>query len=108
MSKRRGGRNRGATEAAAQTSPRSHRYRQLRHPFEPQRVFSDDAISAIHNKALLVLEELGIKMLLPQARTIFAGAGSLVDESCQMVRIGADLVQQALKTAPPSTRIRAI
>ncbi len=89
------------------TPPRSHGYRQLRHPFAPQRVFSDDAIADIHEMALRALSELGMKILLPEARGIFAKAGALVDEDSQMVRIGSDLVEQALRTTPRSVRMRA-
>jgi trimethylamine--corrinoid protein Co-methyltransferase len=41
----------------------------LRNPFPPMApVFSDDRMAAIHEAALTVLEELGIKVLLPEAR----------------------------------------
>jgi trimethylamine---corrinoid protein Co-methyltransferase len=89
-------------EAAA---PETGHYRQLKHPFTPQKVFSDDEIAAIHQTALQVLEELGIKILLPEARDIFAAAGAIVKED--MVYIGRDLVERALATAPTSFRLRA-
>ena len=90
-----------------QGAPRSHAYRQLKHPFEPQRVFSDDAIESIHNMALRVLEELGMKILLPKARELFHQAGAIVDDDAQMVRIGFDIVEAALASAPRSIRLRA-
>ncbi|MGB3279602.1 MAG: trimethylamine methyltransferase family protein, partial [Pseudorhodobacter sp.] len=80
MTTRRGGRNRSPETE----SPRSHSYRNLRHPFAPQRVFSDDAIANIHAMALRVLSELGLKILHPEARTILKSAGALVDEATQM------------------------
>ncbi len=80
-------------------------YRNLKHPFEPQKVFSDDEIANIHETALRVLEELGIKVLLPEAREVFAKAGARVVEN--MVFIGRDIVAAALKTAPKSFRLRA-
>ena len=90
------------------TSPaRSHAYRQLRHPFDAQRVFSDDAIQNIHNMSLRLLEELGIKILSATARDIFKAASSLVDDQDNMVRIGRDIVETALTTAPQSIRLRA-
>ncbi len=98
----RRGRTKGRT-----TTARVVNYRQLRHPFEPQRVFSDDAVAAMHEMALKLLEDLGIKMLLPEARAIFAKAGARVDETNQMVHIGRDIVRAALTTAPQSFRLRA-
>jgi trimethylamine--corrinoid protein Co-methyltransferase len=82
-------------------------YAQLRHPFAPQRAFSEDEIAAMHDTALRVLEDLGIRILLDEARTIFGAAGALVDDESQMVRIGRDMVGAALATAPRSIRLRA-
>ena len=82
-------------------------YRHLKNPFQPQIVFSDDHVEAIHASALRVLEELGIRILLPEGREIFRNAGAIVDDETQMVQIGSDLVDQALKSAPRSIRLRA-
>jgi len=91
----------------SQLPPRSHAYRQLKHPFQPQRVFSDDAIENMHNMALRVLEELGMKMLLAEARDLFKSAGATADDNTQMVRIGREIVEAALLSAPRSIRLRA-
>lgn len=80
---------------------------QLRHPFTPQGAFSQDEIAAMHDTALRVLENLGIRILLAEARAIFRAAGALVDEDSQMVCIGRDMVAAALTTAPRSIRLRA-
>lgn len=82
-------------------------YKRLRHPFAPQGVFSDDEVAEMHNTALRVLEELGLKILLPEGREIFKAAGALVDEETEMVRIGRDIVEAGLKTAPRSIHMRA-
>lgn len=93
--------------SAEQSTPRSHAYRQLKHPFKPQRVFSDDAIESMHNMALRLLEELGMKILLPEARDIFQQAGAIVEDDTQMVYIGREIVAAALASAPSSIRLRA-
>lgn len=85
---------------------RQSRYRNLRNSFAPQAIFSDDEVHDIHATALRVLEELGIRVLLPDARRRLAAAGALVDEDSMMVRIGRDIVAAALATAP--RRIEAI
>lgn len=92
-------RGRGDGVAAAGRQPN---YRNLRNPFTPQTVFSDDRVAAIHAVALRVLEELGIKVLLPQARAVFKAAGAIVDENTEMVRIGREIVTAALASAPKS------
>jgi len=98
---RTGGRRR-STPAAPE---RVVNYRQLRHPFTPQKVFSDDEVAALHDAALRVLEELGLRVLLPEARDILRRAGARVVED--MVFIGRDMVASALSSAPPSIRMRA-
>lgn len=100
---RRGRRRRTGADTVIES--RSLRYRQLKHPFEPQKVFSDDEINSIHETALRVLKELGIKVLLPEARDIFAAAGARVEDD--MVFIDRDIVDAALHTAPSNIRLRA-
>ena len=100
---RRQGREARRTAAPARVT----NYRRLRHPFAPQRVLSEDAVAAIHETALRVLEELGIVVLLPEARMIYARGGAIVDEGTGLVRIGREIVAAALAAAPRSIRIRA-
>jgi len=100
-------RGRRAKHAAAETSARAVDYRNLRNPFPTMNVFSDDRIEAMHEAALDVLERLGIKVLLPEARTILARAGAHVDEDSEMVYLGRDIVEAALAIAPRSITCRA-
>ena len=100
--RRNGGRKR-AKEALA-TPLRCPNYRRLRHPYSAQTVFSEDEIQALHNTALRVLQELGIKVLLPEARDILAKGGAGIKGD--MVFFGADMVAEALRVAPSSFRIR--
>lgn len=72
---------------------------QLRNPFRPFAPASADEIEAIHQATLAILERIGIKFFLKEARDIFRRAGALVDEDSQLVRMGGDIVEQALATA---------
>ncbi len=96
---RRGGRKR-ATQATG--SKRQVDYHRLRNPFPPVGVFTDDRVEKMHETSLRVLEELGMKVLLPEAREIFREAGAIVDDDAEMVRIGRDIVEATLETAPRS------
>ncbi len=82
----------------------SHRravdYRHLKNPLLHQPAFSDDRVAAIHETALRVVEELGIRVLNDEARALYRGAGAEVDETTQMVRIDRGLVADALASAP--------
>ncbi len=81
---------------------RKTNYRHLRNPFRPQGIFSDDEVENIHQTALRILQELGMRVLLPEARALFEKAGALVDEDSQMVRIGPEIVEAAISVAPTS------
>lgn len=70
-------------------------------------VFPADQIADIHNTALRILQELGVKVLLPEARRIYAAAGARVDEGSEMVFIGRDMVEAAVASAPKSIACRA-
>lgn len=95
---------RGRKRALADTTPRrTVNYRQLRNPFTPQNVFSQDEVAELHATSLRVLRELGIKVLLPEARDLFAAAGARVVDD--MVYLDADVVDAALTTAPKSFTI---
>lgn len=65
-------------------------------------VFSSDQIGDMHETSLRLLEDLGVKVLLAEARSTFAVAGARVDEATQMVYIGREIVNAAVKTAPKS------
>jgi len=81
-SRRRGG------EGSANASNRSARqvdYRNLTSPMPLMNAFSEDRAEAIHEASLRVLEELGIRVLLTEARQLFKAGGARVDETTEMV-----------------------
>ena len=100
------------TEARAQkrkrrrmdTAPPPRRnvdYHNLKNPFTPMQVFTDDRIAAIHDAALTVLESLGIKVLLPEARDLYLAAGATLKND-DMIHMGREIVKAALTSAPRS------
>ncbi len=99
-------RRRGRRGEAKGTAGRAVDYRNLRNPFPPMAVFSDDQIAAMHDTALKILEDLGIRVLLPGARAIYRAGGARIDEDNEMVYIGRDMVAAALSSAPRSITIK--
>lgn len=81
-------------------------YWNLQNPFPMQPVFSEDEIASMHETALRVLEELGLRVLNAEARALFGAAGAIVDEDSEMVRIGREIIEQALVTAPRSITLK--
>ncbi|MEM9969928.1 MAG: trimethylamine methyltransferase family protein [Pseudomonadota bacterium] len=76
-------------------------YRRLRNPFPPMNVFTEDRVAAIHEASLTVLEDLGIRVLLPAARDHFVAGGATL-KSGDMVHVGREMVEAALASAPRS------
>jgi trimethylamine--corrinoid protein Co-methyltransferase len=98
MSRRtRRGRHHGVADTSHQ---RKVDYRNLRNTLLRQPAFSEDRLEAIHDTALRVLEELGIKVLNDEARTILHGAGARVDAASLLVKIDRAMVAAALASAP--------
>ena len=80
-------------------------YHNLSHNFAPQRFFSDDKIAQLHETALEALETIGIVFLLPEAQKIFQQAGAIIEGD--NVKIGRDLVEDALSHCPKYMELRA-
>lgn len=95
-------RRRRAAKGELGGGTRNPNYRQLTNPFPVMNAFSDDRIEAIHDAALEILEDIGIKVLLPEARKIFREGGAKVSEDDEFVWIGREMVDSALKSAPKS------
>ena len=100
QTERRGRRRPASAASAVPVVDRSRSYRHLTNPFEPLKVFSDDHVAAIHEAALMILENQGIRVLLPEAIERYAAGGAIVDRSTQMVRFDRGLVAQSLASAP--------
>ena len=90
---------RGRRQSAAHNPIQQLPWAQPRLTLEPSRILSDDQIETLHRQSLRVLQEIGMDVLYPEAREIFAGAGAKVDG--ERVRVGAEIVELAL-TTPPS------
>ena len=86
---------------------RSLSYRHLVNPFEPLKVFTDDNVAAIHEAALHILENHGMRVLLPEARAAYRAGGATVDESTFNVRLDRGLVMQSLARAPREITLHA-
>ncbi|WP_119387795.1 trimethylamine methyltransferase family protein [Taklimakanibacter lacteus] len=75
-------------------------YTRLANPFDPIRVFSDDQVEAIHQNALRILQDIGMRVLHMGGRARLKAAGASVDEETMIVRFDKGLVESALASAP--------
>lgn len=82
-------------------------HRRLSNPYRPLEILSDDQVAAIHDAALRVLAESGVKVLLPEARQILGDSETVIDEDSEMVRFDPELVESCLGMAPSFVEIES-
>jgi trimethylamine--corrinoid protein Co-methyltransferase len=73
---------------------------QLRLRYDPIEVLSLDQIHAIHETALTILEEVGLRVLEPKARGLLAAAGCTVDEGAMQARFDRAMLEDLVAKAP--------
>ena len=101
----RTGRRRTARSPRPERATRTtETYRHLRNPFPTATVLSDDEVAHLHETALAYLQRSGIRVLLPEARQVFAAAGARVDDD-HLVRLDVELTRSLLATAPSAFSI---
>ncbi len=97
--RRAGGQQGGAPTQAA--------WRQPRNPYRPQEIFSADQIEAIHAASLIVLQDIGINFLLPEACELWRRAGAAVEGDGPRVRFEAGLIESLIGSLPERFTLHA-
>ncbi len=82
-------------------------FRQLSLRYKPVEILSTDQVMAIHNTALTILEEIGMKVLSEKARTLYIKAGAEVADGGDRVRFGRDMVIEWVAKAPSAFTLTA-
>ncbi len=95
-------RKRSAGPAIAQ-QPR----RNVRNPYPPLAILSEDHVEAIHQGSLAVLRDTGMNFLLPEAVDIVRREGAKVDDDGVRVRFDPDMVMEKIRTAPKTFTLHA-
>ncbi len=70
-------------------------------PTEP---LAEDAVHAVHDGAMRVLEEIGIEFLSDEAKQILAKAGCTVSPDSDNVRLDRDFVMEQVKKSTGRVR----
>lgn len=98
---RRGGRSRDRAPEGLRQAP----FQQVRRSFVPTELVDGDQLEAIHEASLVVLRDVGIDVLEPAARKIFADAGCVVED--ERVRFDTDMVLEAVSHGPSEFTLHA-
>ncbi len=67
----------------------------------------DEDVTAIHNTALEILSDIGVKIENEEAQDLLVAAGATVDEETDVVKIPPHLVNESIEKAPRSIRLSA-
>jgi trimethylamine--corrinoid protein Co-methyltransferase len=67
-------------------------------------ILSEEEKHRVHAESLKILEQVGVKFLSKRALKIMKENGAKVDDDTGIAKIPAEMVEQALKTAPKSFR----
>ena len=78
---------------------------QIPRPYRPIEVLTSEQLAMIHGAALKVLTKIGIKVLEPTARAIYAAAGA--DVAGETVRLAPRTIAAGLATVPASFTLEA-
>lgn len=70
-------------------------------------VLSPEAVQRIHEATLQVLETTGVRFPSSRALDIWEAAGAQVDRQTSIVKAKPELIESALKTAPPAYTLAA-
>ncbi|MFO1035430.1 MAG: trimethylamine methyltransferase family protein [Geminicoccaceae bacterium] len=81
-------------------------WRQPRHLYPPTAVVSADELESIHEASLKVLEEIGMDVLLPEARKVYRDAGGEAGEGTR-IRFPRELITDAVAKAPSTFKLHA-
>jgi trimethylamine--corrinoid protein Co-methyltransferase len=98
----RAGKRAGASQAFEQPP-----FRQLKNPFKPTRIVSDDQLESIHLASLRVLSDIGVDVLHDEARRMMKEHGADVRPGSERVRFDPDMILGLVAQAPSEFTMHA-
>ncbi len=90
--------------------PRDNRapYTQLKNPFAPIEVLSEDQVEQIHSASMSILEQNGMRIMDAGARAILKAGGFSVNEESHQVLFDREGLIELIHKAPPRATVRGI
>ncbi len=80
-------------------------WQQLKMPYQPTEPVSEEQLALIHDASLRILEQIGIDVLLPEARAIMVQAGATAQG--ERVRFERELIMQSIASCPSAFTLHA-
>ncbi|MCP9481143.1 trimethylamine methyltransferase family protein [Shimia sp. CNT1-13L.2] len=98
---------RGQRRQAKSIQPQAAHFGPVQSHIAPVEILSADQVEAIHHASLRVLQETGIEIMSPAARTLFRNAGAEVDDISERVRLAPELIETTIATCPAQWTLHA-
>jgi trimethylamine--corrinoid protein Co-methyltransferase len=76
-----------------------------RNPLKPYDLLTEEQVQQVHERAMQIMEEIGIDFLHPRATELFAKAGMKVEDT--RVRFEPAFIEEQVKKAPPTFQVQA-
>ena len=105
MARRSNRKRRGTGSNQANTHFEQMPWQQLTMPFQPTNIASEEQLALIHDGSMRVLEQIGIDVLLPEARQLMVAAGATAEG--ERVKFNRELVMSLISTVPASFTLHA-
>ncbi|MCA1404843.1 trimethylamine methyltransferase family protein [Ensifer sp. IC3342] len=97
----------GGRGAERSRKPAATKYLNLVNTLAKSTVLSEDALEAIHDASLTIVEEIGMDIILPEARDRMKAAGADVTPGTDRVRFDRGLIMEMIASAPPGFTMHA-
>ncbi|WP_331371862.1 trimethylamine methyltransferase family protein [Sinorhizobium chiapasense] len=97
----------GGRGAERQRRPAATKYLNLVNTLAKSAVLSEDTLEAVHDASLTILEEIGMDIILPEARDRMKAAGADVTPGTDRVRFDRGLIMELIASAPPAFTMHA-
>ncbi len=98
-------RRRVRSDAQATSKVEQLPWQQLQMPFAPTTVATEEQLELIHDGSMRILEEIGIDVLLPQARDMMVAAGA--EANGERVCFGRETIMELIASVPEAFTLHA-
>ncbi|MDK1387279.1 trimethylamine methyltransferase family protein [Sinorhizobium sp. 8-89] len=97
----------GGRGAERTRKPAATKYLNLVNTLAKSTVLSEDALESVHDASLTILEEIGMDIILPEARDRMKAAGADVTPGTDRVRFDRGLIMEMVASAPAAFTMHA-
>ena len=81
--------------------------RQLRNPYSPINVLSEESLELIHDGSMRVLEQIGLQVVNERAKKLMIEHGATIDEKTGYVQMQREMVMEKISTIPKQFTLHA-